>query len=143
MDGAGLTGNYRVRIIRPALDEGWKLCKKAKDAMALRRHLVKLRYWPENHPTDDAGVVLDLDWCWIRALPGLNIGELRIHEEIAHHDNLRAVFFVGDSHVREPLPMIWIMTVLQKKRDDWTTAQLAVFRTRRLLIQERFYCERP
>lgn len=141
MDGAGLTGSYRVRAIRPAFDEVRKLCRRSRDGMVVRRHCLKLRYWPENHPADGA-TVLDLDWSWIRALPGLSIGELRIHEAIAGNDNLRAIFFVGDQKVRVPLPMIWILTVMQKKRDDFTSHQLSVFRARRLLVIERFYGQR-
>lgn len=49
MDGAALTGDFRVRIVWPAWDEGWKLVQKYKDGMAIRRHLLKLRYWPPAH----------------------------------------------------------------------------------------------
>lgn len=139
MDGSGLTGNYRVRMFRPAFDEVRKLCGRTRDGIEVRRHLLKLRYWPENTPTDEQGTVLDLDWSWIRALPNLKIGELRVHDTIAGNDNLRALFFVGDAAVRTPLPMIWILAVLQKKRDDFTRAQISVFRARRLLVIERFY----
>jgi hypothetical protein len=129
-------------MIRPAFDEVRKLCNRVRDGMTVRRHLLKLRYWPENHPLDDSGTILDLDWSWIRGLPGLHVGELRIHETISGNDNLRAAFFVGDRNVREPLPMIWILAVMQKKRDDFTTHQLAIFRARRLLVLERFYRQR-
>lgn len=139
MDGEGLTGSYRVRVFRPVFDEIRKLCGHTRDGMEIRRHLLKLRYWPENNPVDDHGTVLDLDWSWIRALPNLKVGELRIHDTIAGNDNLRAAFLVGDPNVREQLPMIWILAVLQKKRDDFTSAQIAVFRARRLLVHERFY----
>ena len=139
MKGSGLTGNFRVRMIHPSFDEIRKLCHNVRDGMVLRRHLLKLRYWPENHPKDDSGQVIDLDWSWIRALQGESIGELRIHEEISGNDNLRAIFFVGDRAVREPLPMIWILHVMQKKRDDFTRHQISVFKARKLLVLERFY----
>jgi len=142
MDGSGLTGSFRVRMIHPAFDEVRKLCRKTRDGMTVRRHLLKLRYRPENHPTDDRGTVVDLDWSWIRALPHLDVGELRIHDTISGHDNLRAIFFIGDRNFREPLPMIWVLNVMQKKRDDFTTHQLRVFRARRLLVLERFYNRR-
>lgn len=142
MDGSGLTGNFRVRMIRPAFDEVRRLCDRCRDGMSVRRHLLKLRYWPENHPLDDSGTVIDLDWSWIRSLPNLSIGELRIHDTISGNNNLRAAFFVGDHNVREPLPMIWVLAVMQKKRDDFTSQQIKVFRARRLLVLERFYGQR-
>jgi hypothetical protein len=59
----------------------------------MRRHPLKLRYWPEPRPQDESGQVLDLDWEWIKACKGLRIGELRIHETIAGFDNWRVIFF--------------------------------------------------
>lgn len=35
--------------------------------------------------------------------------------------------------------MLWVLSVLQKKRDDFTKAQLANYRHRRLIVLERFY----
>ena len=139
MDGSGLTGSFRVRMLRPAFGECRRLCPTTRDGMELRRHLLKLRYWPEKHPETEDGEVLDLNWSWIRALPGMNVGELRIHETISGNDNLRGIFFVGNRDVREPLPMIWVLAVLQKKRNDFTSHQISVFRARRLLVEVRFY----
>lgn len=139
MVGERLTGSYRVRAIRPAFDDTNRLFRKARDNAILRRHALKLRYWPENHPEDQSGKLIDLDWEWVRSLPGLKVGELRIDDEIGGHDNLRIIFFVGDAAIREPLPMIWVLRVMQKKRNDFTKNDLATFRARRLLVIERFY----
>jgi hypothetical protein len=133
-----LTGHFRVRALRSAFDDVRKLCPRIADRMEVRRHALKLRYWPEHHPTDDAGKVLDLDWEWVRALPGLRVGELRISDVIGGNDNLRAIFYVGSGEIREPLPMIWILRVLQKKRDDFSMNDIAIFRARRGLVIERF-----
>jgi hypothetical protein len=70
----GLIGNYRVRVLNSALEEARALCPRARDRMEVRRHALKLRYWPERHPADDAGKILDLDWEWVRALPRLHVG---------------------------------------------------------------------
>jgi hypothetical protein len=35
--------------------------------------------------------------------------------------------------------MLWVLSVLQKKRDDFTDAQIRNFKVRRTLILERFY----
>jgi hypothetical protein len=109
--------------------------------MEIRRHALKLRYWPEHHPADEAGKILDLDWEWIRALTGLRIGELRVADAIGGNDNLRVIFYVGNTEIREPLPMIWILRVLQKKRDDFSKHDVSIFKARRLLVIERF--EKP
>ena len=82
--------------------------------------------------------MLDLDWCWIKACKK-DVGELRINDEISGHDNIRIVFFKGDPSVRVPLPIIWVITVLQKKKNEWTTANIRTFNGRRTLVNERFY----
>src|SRR6266581_8945604 len=91
-----LTGCRRVRAIWPSFHAVNGLCYRARDKMEIRRHALKLRYWPEKHPTDSSGTVLDLNWSWIRALREFNIGELRLEDTIAGHDNLRIIFFEGD-----------------------------------------------
>ena len=87
MDGQGLTGQFRVRMFRPALDQIRGLVDRVKEGMEIRRHILKLRYWPENHPQDGQGQLLDLNWSWIRALRGAHVGELRIDDTIAGNEN--------------------------------------------------------
>ena len=137
-----LTGSRRVRIFRPAFDQVRKLCRNTKSCIEIRRHALKLRYWPDNYPEDEHGQVVDLNWSWIKAMPGLNTGELRIDDRIAGHDNLRIIFFVGDSEIQEPLPMIWVLNVFPKKRDDFTDSQIKIFKGQRRLVIERFYANR-
>jgi hypothetical protein len=84
------------------------------------------------------GQILDLDWSWIKALKGRGIGELRINDTIGGCDNLRVIFF-DPGIATEPLPTLWILSVFQKKRDDFTKAQIINFRNRSLLILQRFY----
>lgn len=69
--GAGhgnLAGSQHVRILREALKAGHRLFPRTRDRMEVRRHLLKLRYWPERWPRDESGMVLDLDWEKVRAL---------------------------------------------------------------------------
>lgn len=82
--------------------------------------------------------MLDLDWSWIKALPRQRVGELRISDTIGGHNNLRVIFF--DPEIEsEPMPMIWVLAVLQKKRDDFTAGQISSFKLRRATVLERFY----
>ena len=57
-----LTGRYRVRAGSWALGEAKKLLPKRTNWVELRRHALKLRFWPEPQPEDMAGQLLDLDW---------------------------------------------------------------------------------
>lgn len=107
--------------------------------MELRRQTLKLRFWPDNHPEDERGQVVDLNWEWIRSMPSLKTGELRIDDTISGNNNLRVIFFVGDTAIKEPLPMIWVLNVFQKKRDDFTSSQIKIFKAQRQLVIERFY----
>jgi len=137
MDG-NLTGRYLVRAIRPAFHDARKWLPRVRDRSELRRHSLKLRFWPKYYPEVDGGEVLDLDWSWIKALKGRRVGELRVHDTIGGCDNLRVIFFDPQRDTR-PLPMLWVLAVFQKKRDDFTKAQIANFKMRRQLVIERFY----
>ena len=135
-----LTGRYRVRVGRWAFQEAQKWLPRFRDRAELRRQALKLRFWPENHPADDQGHLLDLDWSWIKALAGKRIGELRIHDTIGGCDNLRLIFFVPPVQKDEnELPALWILSVFQKKRDDFTVPQIKNFEARRTIILDRFY----
>jgi hypothetical protein len=136
---AGLSGSFRVRAIRPAFDDVNGLFKRTRDKLEVRRHALKSRFWPERHPPDETGTLLDLDWSRVRALPGLRIGELRLNDTIGGRDNLRVIFFQGDPAVRNPLPLMWVLRVMQKKRDDFSGHELSIFKARRTLVIQRFY----
>jgi hypothetical protein len=137
-----LTGTHRVRVIRPMLRQACRLMPRVRDYFELRSQCLKLRFWPTYQHVFANGHVLDLDWEWIRALKSLQVGELRIDDVIGGKNNLRVIFFVGDESIRDPLPMIWILSVLQKKRQDFTEANIECFRARRTLVIERFYKRR-
>jgi len=136
-----LTGDFFVRVFRPAFDDVRGLFHRTRDNIEVRRHALKLRYWPESLTTEDSGHVVDLDWSWIRSLPNKKVGELRVHDTIGGHDNLRIIFFVGPPNERMPKTCIWILAVIQKKRDDFSANHIAIFKARRGLVWERFYKE--
>lgn len=136
-----LTGNYFVRAMASAHFEVRNLCPRRRDRAEIRRQALKLRFWPEKHPTDQAGTILDVDWSWIRALRSVSkIGELRIDDTIAGHDNLRVIFSIGRPTAKAHMPIIWILAVMQKKRDEFTAANIKTFIARHKLVQKR-YCD--
>jgi len=139
VERCNLTGNFRVVPTPQAKASNAKLHPRRSDQMEVRRHALKLRFWPLRHAADENGKVLDLDYSWIKALKGLDIGELRIHDTIGGNNNLRLIFFVGDMRVKDPLPMIWILEVMQKKRDEFTANQLKIFKAKRIIVIERYY----
>jgi hypothetical protein len=136
-----LTGNYFIRAVRPFFADGDHLFVRTRGKIEFRRHSLKLRYWPEEFTTEPSGQVVDLDWSWIKSLPGMKVGELRIHDTIGGHDNLRVIFFVGPPNERMPKTCIWLLAVIQKKRNDFSSHEIATFKARRTLVLERFYKE--
>ena len=50
-----VTGNRLVRLIHPAHKDCVRLIGKNRDRKVMRRHALKLRYWPQMHPTDASG----------------------------------------------------------------------------------------
>lgn len=136
-----LEGDYRVRVFRPAWSDARRWFPKTRDLIEIRSHALKLRFWPSPPQSEQEGKLFDLDWCWIKACHK-GIGELRIHDEIGGYGNIRIVFFKGDPAVKVPLPIMWVIAVLQKKRNEWTTANTRTFNGRRILVNERFYVNR-
>ncbi len=132
-----LTGTFLVRALRSAFQDVDRLMNRTRDQATLRRHALKLRYWPDKHPQGESGVLMDLDWSWIESCKPRRIGELRIHETICGCDNLRIIFF--DPAVRIPLPMIWVLAVMQKKSNHFSKANTTTFEVRRQIVLERFY----
>jgi hypothetical protein len=134
-----LTGSFHVRAIRPAFADVKKLVKRTRDSIEIRRHALKLRYWPDSVTEVQMGQVIDLDWSWIRSLEGDRVGELRIHDTIGGQDNLRIIFFVGPVVSGETRRSIWVLAAIQKRRDDFTSSQIKIFAARRTLVLQRFY----
>lgn len=141
-----MTGTHYVRAVRPAFQDAHKWLPHKRDRALLRRQALKLRFWGDDRSTDEAGLVIDLNWDWVRALRGDRIGELRIDDEIGGFDNLRVITW----HPTKPIPPswdptfqdvphIWILSVFQKKRNDFTKANLQTFAARRDTVLERFY----
>jgi hypothetical protein len=134
-----LTGRYHVRALRSALKTGRHIMPKSRDRAELRRHALKLRYWPDNVTMEPSGQVVDLDWSWIKALRGNNVGELRIGDVIGGHDNLRVIFFVAGPVPGESMDCIWVLDVFQKKRNEFTGHEISTFKGKRAIVMSRFY----
>jgi hypothetical protein len=134
-----LTGTYFVRRLDSAKADANRLFRRTRDLVEIRGHALKLRYWPAPYTTEQSGQVVDLDWSMIRSMPGMDVGELRVHDTIGGQDNLRIIFFIGPPSDLLPKTCIWVLSVLQKRRDDFTPAQIANFRGRRQIVLTRFY----
>ena len=135
-----MTGNYYVRAVRPAFHDAKYWLPHMRDRALLRRHALKLRFWGAS------GLVEDLDWDWIKALRTERIGELRIGDALGGCDNLRVITWHPQILARpswapthEPVPHIWVIGVLQKKRDEFTKANCKTFLLRRRTVIDRFY----
>jgi len=84
---------------------------------------------------------MDLDWSWVQGLRWNDIGELRIIDTVAGNDNLRINFHCGGDRLVDPLPLMWILRVFQKKSMHFTSNDLNIFSERRRHIRRRFYGE--
>lgn len=136
----GLTGTYRVRASKASFREVRKRWPRAKDRIIIRKHALKLRHWPDKHAEDEQGRILDLDWGWVKSLRGERVGELRVEDEIGGQQNIRIIFWVGP-RVGHEMPIIWILYVFPKKRQEFTKNEISNFKLRKLMIGQRFYGE--
>ena len=86
-----MTGTYYVRAVRPAFQDAKKCLPKMSDRAELRRQVLKLRFWGADGGIQEDGIVVDLNWSWVRARRDLRIGELRIDDTIGGNNNLRVI----------------------------------------------------
>jgi hypothetical protein len=139
-----ITGVNFVRFTRHGLQAIRAYWKKTGDRYEVRRQALKLRFWDERHlhPT---GRLFDHTYESIKSLPGAGIYELRLDDAIGGQFNIRVVFFDPPQDWQpiakemRPLRTIWVLEALPKRRNDWTSNDIARFRASRLLIQKRFY----
>lgn len=134
-------GRYWVKATKSALAEAIKLCPRVGDRMEIRRHALKLRFWPDS-PPGGRGEVMELDWEWVKGISSNDVGELRIRDVIAGCDNLRIIFYVGGKRPGDASSIIWILRVFQKKRDDFSAGEIAGFRLNRKNVRIFYYGER-
>jgi hypothetical protein len=109
--------------------------------MEVRRNALKLRFWGQRH---GANGLLDLTYESIKTMPGSGVYELRLDDEIGGHRNIRVVFLdpPGDWKPQRwdrPLPVVWVLEALPKKRTAWTNFDIDRFWTKRQIVKERFY----
>jgi len=132
----GLFGRYYVKPTATACVRAWSVSNhRMRDYQKIRAHALKLAFWP-----DEA----DLDWDWIKSLEAKRVGELRVDERIAGHNNLRIIFFKANKIIPgDLLPRIWTLTVFQKKSMDFSGKEIAAFRMMRDTVVARWYADIP
>lgn len=138
-----LTGTHLVRVLRSALQKAKRTWPAVGDRMEVRRQTLKLRFWGERHPGSVTPGVLDLTYEAIKAMPGSGVYELRLDDEIGGKQNIRVIFFEPPGSWRcqyeMPLPVLWVLEAMPKKRNEWTKFDLDRFRAARAVVRERFY----
>lgn len=137
-----LTGTHHVRALRSALQKAKRTWPQTGPRMEVRRQALKLRYWGERH-THGNGMLCDLTYESIKALSGSGIYELRLDDEIGGQENIRVIFLEPPDdwtpNYGLPLPPLWVIEAVVKKRNGWTSYDLARFRAGRTIVQQRFY----
>lgn len=100
---------------------------RTDDAEELRRQIGKLQYWRLRTKIGKHKQLLDLSWCRIRACTAEQIYELRIAGRIGNIQNIRVIFYPATVPETKEL-MIIVLTVMPKKRQQFTTHDIEVFR---------------
>ena len=138
-----LVGTNLVRALRSALQKAKRTWPRVGDRMEVRRQALKLRAWNERHNNGAETGLLDLTYESIKAMPGSGVYELRLDDDIGGISNIRVVFLdpPGDwvCLFHMPLPVVWVLEALAKKREGWTKFDLDRFRAARGIVKERFY----
>ena len=136
-----LEGTNLVRALRSALQKAKKIWPKVGDRMEVRRQSLKLRFWDQRHESEPG--LLDLTYESIKAMSGLGVYELRLDDDIGGISNIRVLFFDPPRgwkcRFETPLPVVWVLEAVAKKRDGWTKFDIDRFRAARAIVKERFY----
>src|SRR5688572_649771 len=139
-----ITGANFVRFTRQGLKSIRHHWDQLGDRMECRRQALKLRFWDDRH-RHPVGMLLDHSYESIKALARFGIYEMRLDDDIGGQSNIRVVFFDPASDLvpkpkeKRPMRVVWILEVLPKKRNDWTTNELTRFRALAKLIKSRMY----
>lgn len=135
----GLTGTHLVRVLRSGLQSARHFWPKDGDRMEVRRNALKLRYWGSRVEQG----VMDLSYERIRAMAGSGVYELKLDDEIGGQRNLRVLFFEAPDAWKTnrpyPMPVLWVLEALPKRRQDWTAYDINRFWAKRGIVKERFY----
>jgi hypothetical protein len=137
-----LFGRYYVKPTMSAICDAQDLFPRYRHYQEARRHALKLAFWPGFD--GGGGIVEDLHWSWIDGMPEPRAGELRVHETIGGHDNLRIIFHVSKITLPgDTMPRIWTLAVMQKKKNRFDSHDLKVFRGRLRILLKRYYPQDP
>ena len=137
---SNLFGQFHVKPASTAFADARKLFPRIGDYQELRKHALKLAFWPTGETV--SGQVCDLDWDIISGMSPPKAYELRIDDAIGGFDNLRLIFYVFRKDLILPcdvLPRLWILAVMQKKTPRFTVHNLTTFSGRVTLVQQRWY----
>lgn len=135
-----LFGEFHVTPISSALKDAESLLPKFKDYQELRRHPLKLAFWPTGKSI--SGKVEDLDWEELIGMEQPRANELRIDDEIGGQNNLRIIFYLFEKKIILPgdvLPRLWIVSVLQKKTQRFSKNDFDTFSSRIKIVRIRNY----
>lgn len=135
-----LFGDFHVTPTGSAIKDAESLLPKFRDFQELRRHALKLAFWPSGKSV--SGKVADLDWEEITGMAKPRANELRIDDEIAGLNNLRVIFYPFEKKIILPgdvLPRLWVVSVLQKKTQRFSTNDFETFAARIKIVRIRNY----
>ena len=137
MSKQGLSGYYYVKRVPAVIVDERIALPNAHDRQELRRHILKLRFWPTGcYPDIWPHLVEDLAF---RPVEGMaNVYQLEIAGPIGPCENLSAVFYVTDVKIDDDLlPRIWVLEVLPGQ--EISARDMRSIRARIRILQKRFY----
>ena len=135
-----LFGEFHVTPIGSAIKDAQSLFPKFRDYQELRRHALKLAFWPDGKSV--SGQVADMDWDEITGMAKPRANELRVDDEIGGYNNLRIIFYPFEKKIILPgdvLPRLWVISVMQKKTQRFSTNDFDTFSARIKIVRIRNY----
>ena len=141
MAATNLFGQFHVTPTPSGMRDAADLFPKYGDYQELRKHALKLAFWP-NGVDEQSGLVCDLNWEEISGMKAPRACELRIEDRIGGMNNLRVIFYVFSKTLILPgdvLPRLWTIGVMQKKTQRFSANDLRTFAAKVTIIRKRTY----
>lgn len=101
-------------------------------------------FWDLRH-NSPPGFLIDCTYEGIKGITNVKVYEMRLDGTIGGQSNIRVVFldppqeWVPLTRFRSALRNVWLLEIIPKRRDNWTTNDLNRFRGTSLIVQQKLH----
>ena len=139
-----ISGSTFVRSTRQSnrsIKSNWY---KTRDQFEVWGQAKKLMFWDQRH-NYPPGVLCDCTYESIKGITNVKVYEMRLDGVIGGQSNIRVVFldpphdWIPLTQFKSLVKNVWLLEIIPKRRDNWTSNDLNRFRSTSLLVQQQLH----